>query len=133
MNFNPPTPRGVGPPEALPHYFPPNDFNPPTPRGVGPGAAFRHPRPSWNFNPPTPRGVGLACLPIGDNVLDFNPPTPRGVGLLFLVGLAFFKLFQSTHPAWGGTKHADIVITDDIVFQSTHPAWGGTLSTGTMS
>ena len=36
------------------------------------------------------------------------------------------NLFQSTHPAWGGTRQGALTLNAPI-FQSTHPAWGGTL------
>ena len=56
------------------------------------------------FNPPTPHGVGRAefektLLPN----FNFNPPTPHGVGLVSSVFSFPINLFQSTHPAWGGT------------------------------
>ena len=36
--------------------------------------------------------------------------------------------FQSTHPAWGGTRRREKRGLPEL-FQSTHPAWGGTRST----
>ena len=56
-----------------------SDFNPPTPRGVGPAISFDSSMEA-NFNPPTPRGVGPVCLYSTAVQSDFNPPTPRGVG-----------------------------------------------------
>ena len=37
------------------------------------------------------------------------------------------RLFQSTHPVWGGTAHSSRPPAT-ARFQSTHPVWGGTLS-----
>ena len=34
---------------------------------------------------------------------DFNPPTPCGVGQELDKLVDAGKLFQSTHPVWGGT------------------------------
>ena len=80
----------------------------------------------------------------------FNPPTPHGVGRREAAERLGMKLFQSTHPARGGTivfgcqgRKTNISIHpprtgwDDSakfaeakaeVFQSTHPARGGTFS-----
>ena len=37
---------------------------------------------------------------------DFNPPTPCGVGPRSCTPPCGWKGFQSTHPVWGGTAHA---------------------------
>ena len=78
------------------------NFNPPTPCGVGPSGTPSGPDPGY-FNPPTPCGVGPDHQ---DAVLrrdNFNPPTPCGVGLLGLTTVPLVAIFQSTHPLWGGT------------------------------
>ena len=56
---------------------------------------------------------------------NFNPPTPCGVGHGGELQFDNFKVFQSTHPLWGGTGTRIYEIWQDI-FQSTHPLWGGT-------
>ena len=57
-----------------------------------------------NFNPPTPRGVGpRSPIRLTRPNRHFNPPTPREVGLVAYRAKAQRELFQSTHPAWGGT------------------------------
>ena len=101
LNFNPPTPWGVGRRNRAcrnaPYYF-----NPPTPWGVGrllqemqqpPGQISIHPlRGEWDivheiaeqvvfyFNPPTPWGVGQDQVAGRGSIAHFNPPTPWGVG-----------------------------------------------------
>ena len=82
-------------------------------------------------------------------VLNFNPRTHRGVRHYQLHYQMAYILFQSTHPSWGATGraslvldlrsisiHAPIVGCDYllfffiiflILFQSTHPSWGATL------
>ena len=36
------------------------------------------------------------------------------------------RLFQSTHPSWGATVTALMMLRVSI-FQSTHPSWGATV------
>ena len=103
IDFNPPTPRGVGLwPGECTHLFI-TYFNPPTPRGVGHEnlivvrqlpiiISIHPPRVGWDkrmlssmpslydFNPPTPRGVGRSRHISAPSTHYFNPPTPRGVG-----------------------------------------------------
>ena len=57
-----------------------------------------------HFNPPTPRGVGHQRRQTPQAPAHFNPPTPRGVGLALRNSKPRRILFQSTHPAWGGTQ-----------------------------
>ena len=126
VNFNPPTPRGVGraasrnweatlrisihPPRE---GWDPDDHRLPDRRTI----SIHPPREGWDvyaetynrkqhyFNPPTPRGVGhqsaRGCLV---PQRDFNPPTPRGVGQDPLDGSACL-LSISIHPpreGWDG-------------------------------
>ena len=100
------------------------NFNPPTPCGVGHGAGVAF-QVVDNFNPPTPCGVGLQAEGMWSGCSDFNPPTPCGVGLRHISGNVKRKIFQSTHPVWGGTA-GEFVGAGWIEFQSTHPVWGGT-------
>ena len=121
LNFNPPTPWGVGlshsialpfssvfqsthsvgsgtfpcvPPPCSRYYF-----NPPTPWGVGPDKVILTPTCS-DFNPPTPWGVGLYRFARSPVHLDFNPPTPWGVGLLCYPALVVVVNFNPPTP-WG--------------------------------
>ena len=102
LNFNPPTPWGVGH-KLLKLRVTGAYFNPPTPWGVGQfGVASLtdlapisiHPlRGEWDcqdcsntlqfqyFNPPTPWGVGRRRQFYTALIGHFNPPTPWGVGL----------------------------------------------------
>ena len=105
-------------------------------------------RSSRNFNPPTPHGVGLAAIissVISSGIsihpprtgwdskqflhpfifLHFNPPTPHGVGQYLQQMGKIMEIFQSTHPARGGTR-AGPHLRRSAQFQSTHPARGGT-------
>ena len=142
--FNPPTPHGVGPWGQSQNLRSAHNFNPPTPHGVGRGDGCIERPGNGNFNPPTPHGVGhnnWVCLyqPIyfnpptphgvgpegalyyGETRHDFNPPTPHGVGLAFELRAANFTLvFQSTHPAWGGTSQNALYFSQAIVI-SIHP------------
>ena len=105
------------------------DFNPPTPCGVGLGGRnFAKPNIVY-FNPPTPCGVGrydrfLVCNATKISIhppragwdtdvsrassrpTDFNPPTPCGVGLASGIYITDPGQFQSTHPVRGGTYFA---------------------------
>ena len=57
-----------------------SDFNPPTPRGVGPFArALSRPLAKFQSTHPARGGTGWLCVP-GSRLEYFNPPTPRGVG-----------------------------------------------------
>ena len=123
-------------------------FNPPTPRGVGPGhhkqahrlsqISIHPPREGWD--------AFLFFAPLSRQY--FNPPTPRGVGRRYNVCCVTKRLFQSTHPARGGTAAGCGTRNDGRIsihppregwdrtppagtdwlktFQSTHPARGGT-------
>ena len=77
-------------------------FNPPAPRGAGP-PHWRPSGPSGNFNPPAHCGAGhrgpcrrLPCP-------YFNPPAPCGAGLVLIGTLKRCGEFQSTRPLRGGT------------------------------
>ena len=101
--------------------FIPN-FNPPTPRGVGRvsgggGGGYK------DFNPPTPRGVGRSRPGDDPAAGDFNPPTPRGVGPACPEISAICRIFQSTHPARGGTSPA--VSMSSTLNISIHPSREG--------
>ena len=102
IDFNPPTPCGVGPRADIscPRWS--ANFNPPTPCGVGrrdknpnkTRGQFQSTHPVWggtrfsnqslgdspDFNPPTPCGVGRDGRRGSQNGCHFNPPTPCGVG-----------------------------------------------------
>ena len=58
---------------------------------------------SLYFNPPTPCGVGLPQRRLRFSRVYFNPPTPCGVGPFGKGDEVMAKIFQSTHPLWGGT------------------------------
>ena len=125
------------------------DFNPPTPCGVGRigvgvlgsvPVEFQSTHPVWggthpkhlsnasseHFNPPTPCGVGLIYTRPGGYIYIISIHPPRvgwdlmGVAMIFGV-----DPFQSTHPVWGGTITRAIARLTSL-FQSTHPVWGGT-------
>ena len=103
-NFNPPTPRGVGPKRRA-YYQANREFQSTHPARGGTILGGDPQRHGLNFNPPTPRGVGrcnITDLPV---YAHFNPPTPRGVGPTHLRWLWCAGSFQSTHPARGGTSH----------------------------
>ena len=151
LNFNPPTPRGVGrtfvsiwlstmifqsthPARGgtkTPRRRPCNlrYFNPPTPRGVGhlptdnermgQGISIHPPREGWDLHVwrktvttteisihPPREGWDAALFPYVQPFVDFNPPTPRGVGHQRYTRRCCTYLFQSTHPARGGTRAA---------------------------
>ena len=82
----------------------PADFNPPTPHGVGLSRiisstnlskiSIHPPRMGWD--------IKKAALPCWRR--NFNPPTPHGVGPCCFSKSSTCSLFQSTHPAWGGTN-----------------------------
>ena len=57
------------------------DFNPPTPRGVGPGLVRPVPA-ERDFNPPTPRGVGrVPAVPdVGEVGFQSTHPARGGTG-----------------------------------------------------
>ena len=57
---------------------------------------------------------------------DFNPRTPCGVRLLQNLRIREENVFQSTHPVWGATGDAGVMVRYQS-FQSTHPVWGATL------
>ena len=52
------------------------NFNPPTPRGMGPALTITSTLPRANFNPPTPRGMGRVRLDPEDRllVISIHPP-----------------------------------------------------------
>ena len=101
------------------------NFNPPTPCGVGPvwvpkpqaAEKFQSTHPVW----------GGTVIPIHTGLIQGISIHPPRVGwdetgnALGLSGSAF----QSTHPVWGGTLpcHNPCCTRQ---FQSTHPVWGGT-------
>ena len=85
-----------------------------------------------NFNLPTSREMDRAPGRVSRARSHFNPPTPRGVGRrLALVHLD--KLPISIHPPREGwdVRHARLHSSPQI-FQSTHPARGGTASFRTI-
>ena len=125
------------------------NFNPPTPHGVGQQVRISmHIYFQISIHPPR-MGWDIAILhPLCGNK-NFNPPTPHGVGPNSKTFGSTVFIFQSTHPAWGGTMPRphyggsrnisihpprmgwDLIrrqdfIPDIKIFQSTHPAWGGT-------
>ena len=100
-------------------------FNPPTPRGVGPpspvccGSMFlfqsTHPARGGtaldlvladlediSIHPPR-EGWDSGAPETSLCIWYFNPPTPRGVGRSARASARQLDLFQSTHPARGGT------------------------------
>ena len=124
------------------------DFNPPTPCGVGLDVPVLHGFPSPDFNPPTPCGVGLLAASGPKLAMIFQSTHPvRGRACTKYRLHTLFK-FQSTHPVRGGTAdyyagyaEEDISIHPpragwdaeelgrvllDLAFQSTHPVRGGT-------
>ena len=148
------------------------DFNPPTPSGVGPAAPSWGLRHSAYFNPPTPSGVGLLPHQHGYELHAFQSTHPEWGGTRAPCATRHTIPFQSTHPEWGGTRmpeaadqryqnfnppipsgvgqlrgqqlksgelisiHPPRVGWDGYVtqlieyaakFQSTHPEWGGTI------
>ena len=145
------------------------DFNPPTPCGVGLG--FHHGMGGRaNFNPPTPCGVGQVAYVVAVACGLFQSTHPVWGGTVEPLRRQGSCLFQSTHPVWGGTRldcprwgrgtisiHPPRVGWDGFgpmkptnadnfnpptpcgvgltsgagigevpIFQSTHPVWGGT-------
>ena len=48
-------------------------------------------------------GWDLVGVEIKKHVVHFNPPTPHGVGPSGISPASSASIFQSTHPAWGGT------------------------------
>ena len=101
------------------------DFNPPTPCGVGLrdccnlyiSCQFQSTHPVWggtvvddvafadpniSIHPPRVGWDGHGHKPVV-LVGDFNPPTPCGVGPRFRHKTLLPLRFQSTHPVWGGT------------------------------
>ena len=88
-----------------------------------------------HFNPPTPHGGGRLSPPITSIIIEYllsgnisiHPPR-MGWDEFSSCPCAGYILFQSTHPAWGGTRFhfSTISLTVLPIFQSTHPAWGGT-------
>ena len=127
------------------------DFNPPTPHGVGlrglvryrlelPRISIHPPRMGWDLQ----KGLQGAT----EKYISIHPPRMGWDGST-KPGEKRKKRFQSTHPAWGGTRqvyqcrawrrisiHPPRMGWDFLPFlwspstarfQSTHPAWGGTL------
>ena len=130
VNFNPPTPCGVGlkdrreelrlsqisihPPRAGWDSLTNSAMSAQTrfqsthPVRGGTNGLRVLPHPSYNFNPPTPCGVGLdQCRALGVSKY-FNPPTPCGVGPRVFCVVAVTAEFQSTHPVRGGTESATV-------------------------
>ena len=57
-----------------------------------------------NFNPPTPHGVGQFGKRRGDCSFSISIHPPRmGWDYFAAIPAACIIVFQSTHPAWGGT------------------------------
>ena len=126
------------------------DFNPPTPCGVGPeksgffrtGATFQSTHPvrggtgqaakaivgRSNFNPPTPGGVGHIMRGIGCQALDFNPPTPCGVGRRVRWRFLSHRCDFNPPPPCGVGRPLIKALRRQRPFQSTHPVRGGTFS-----
>ena len=82
------------------------NFNPPTPWGVG---LFCRPFPGGvcYFNPPTPWGVGRKTASLRQGLCNFNPPTPWGVGRKRGLN-ADITLCISIHPLrgeWDRRRH----------------------------
>ena len=102
-----------------------SNFNPPTPHGVGlsDGTGLCH---ASYFNPPTPHGVGRRRKPAWEKPkrISIHPPRTGWDGRVMYMRVSKY-LFQSTHPARGGTMIAGVRIVPSK-FQSTHPARGGT-------
>ena len=130
VHFNPPTPHGVGPAIRAQQFgilkkisiHPPRmgwdqmpsercflakNFNPPTPHGVGQQVRISmHIYFQISIHPPR-MGWDIAILhPLCGNK-NFNPPTPHGVGRCRGRTTEGAGIFQSTHPAWGGTSYVD--------------------------
>ena len=148
MNFNPPTPCGVGPPlRGRPRLQ--RHFNPPTPCGVGLAEGdeipftkiFQSTHPVWggtkrsasvksvtrNFNPPTPCGVGQKSCKEGDMLSDISIHPPRvGWDIKGNREKVNIAKFQSTHPVWGGTLAVFVLVYFIVI--SIHPprvGWDG--------
>ena len=101
------------------------DFNPPTPCGVGqPLYAFMMLSMSISIHPPR-AGWDFMLKDQFIECEDFNPPTPCGVGRDIRKLLKLPKRFQSTHPVRGGTGYS-FDFCKNSLFQSTHPVRGGT-------
>ena len=80
------------------------DFNPPTPCGVGPPVSRRRPGAGRDFNPPTPCGVGRFAPGRGSRWYAISIHPPRvGWDRLRVAQCLRAPVFQSTHPVWGGT------------------------------
>ena len=123
MNFNPPTPCGVGQPVCI-RPCSCHHFNPPTPCGVGllilyPNSfsisiSIHPPLVGWDacfssgwhwchdFNPPTPCGVGLVFRCCFTPTINFNPPTPCGVGRVVLTRPCNTPYFNPPTPCGVG-------------------------------
>ena len=129
------------------------DFNPPTPRGVGPenvitttniaqfqsthparGGTFDNYITEWrnviSIHPPR-EGWDPTILQASLADSHFNPPTPRGVGLNAKWIWGYMSRFQSTHPARGGAVFP--TPTQYIAQISIHPpreGWDATARQG---
>ena len=102
VNFNPPTPWGVGHTRWL-FALSGTNFNPPTPWGVGP-LASRASKTDWIISIHPLRGEwDTRFYTAIDQYDDFNPPTPWGVGLRPVTRHGRLPTFQSTHSVGSGT------------------------------
>ena len=109
---------------VYPEFWAQMDFNPPTPCGVGlsghpffkVGFRFQSTHPvwggTWNYR-------GWHCAG------NFNPPTPCGVGRELTILETAGRIFQSTHPVWGGTFCPSCGATQEEDFNPPTPCGVG--------
>ena len=104
VNFNPPTPCGVGLVVAIAV-------------GMSSYISIHPPRVGWDGSFDYDKAVLMA----------FQSTHPVWGGTSNFAKMLIRITFQSTHPVWGGTE-TDARPHKPGAFQSTHPVWGGTTS-----
>ena len=147
LNFNPPTPWGVGQPRRIKmantftisiHPLRGEWDGVKNNTAVGYLAISIHPlRGEWDARYPvenvsyfsfqSTHSVGSGTDTIGRRLHanDFNPPTPWGVGLRNGGMGAYRRRFQSTHSVGSGTILYSLTVPPRV-FQSTHSVGSGT-------
>ena len=100
------------------------NFNPPTPCGVGHGRAALNPLGNINFNPPTPCGVGPNLRRHRSREREFQSTHPVRGGTETFTGAVNGMIFQSTHPVRGGTANV-FVHQRAVEIISIHPPRAG--------
>ena len=106
LNFNPPTPCGVGPSMSIMVLLG-SYFNPPTPCGVGPlHQPCRAAESFISIHPPL-AGWDVVVQVVGNGRADFNPPTPCGVGQQKHTG-KFLLFYAEPIESMGFNKYTSV-------------------------